>query len=99
MSSIGDTIRTNIQKAALSGSAAVPGFITVGRDIVQKRGFGALYAVSYVLYIKDSYLEQEFLHYYMIYLQGLSMKSLHLGGGGALMAFLIPFFKGVFDKL
>lgn len=27
---------------------------------------------------------------------GFSFKAFHLGGGGALMAFLIPFFKGVF---
>lgn len=29
---------------------------------------------------------------------GFQFKAFHLGGGGALMAFLIPFFQGVFDK-
>jgi len=31
--------------------------------------------------------------------QGFGVKSLHLGGGGALMAFLVPFYKGVFAKV
>jgi len=30
---------------------------------------------------------------------GFQSKALHLGGGGALMAFLIPFWTAVFDKL
>jgi len=30
---------------------------------------------------------------------GFKFKAFHLGGGGALMAFLIPFFKNIFDKL
>ena len=30
---------------------------------------------------------------------GFKFKAFHLGGGGALMAFLIPFFKSMFDKL
>ena len=30
---------------------------------------------------------------------GIGFKSLHLGGGGALMAFLLPFFKKIFEKL
>lgn len=29
---------------------------------------------------------------------GFTFKAFHLGGGGALMAFLIPFFQGVFNK-
>lgn len=30
---------------------------------------------------------------------GLKFKSLHLGGGGALMAVFLPFFNDVFDKI
>jgi solute carrier family 25 2-oxodicarboxylate transporter 21 len=30
---------------------------------------------------------------------GFGFKAMHLGGGGALMAFLIPFFNDVFDKI
>ena len=30
---------------------------------------------------------------------GFNSKAVHLGGGGALMAFFIPFFRKVFAKL
>jgi len=71
----GDTLRTVLQKQVLSGAAgsAEASLLSVGRDIVARRGVGGLWA-------------------------GISFKALHLGGGGALMAFLIPFFKQAFDE-
>jgi hypothetical protein len=30
---------------------------------------------------------------------GFGFKSLHLGGGGALMAYFVPFFKNLLDKI
>lgn len=70
----GDTIRSNVQKRMLGGLPGATTFLGVGREIVQARGVGALYA-------------------------GFNSKAVHLGGGGALMAFFIPFFKGFFAKL
>lgn len=68
----GDTLRTVLQKRVLSVAGPVgpnaPTLLSVGREMVSLRGFGALYA-------------------------GFGFKALHLGGGGALMAFLIPFFR------
>lgn len=78
----GDTIRSTLQKkvlsqygnpAALDKAMKSLSFWSVGQEIVQAKGFSALYA-------------------------GFQFKAFHLGGGGALMAFLIPFFQGVFDK-
>ena len=76
MNTPGDTIRTVLQKKVLGVAgpvgAALPTILGVAREIVQQRGYGALYA-------------------------GFGFKALHLGGGGALMAFLIPFFRRVLD--
>jgi solute carrier family 25 2-oxodicarboxylate transporter 21 len=69
----GDTIRSTLQKKVLQTGAQGLTFFSVGKDIVDAKGFGALYA-------------------------GFGFKAFHLGGGGALMAFLIPFFQGVFNK-
>jgi hypothetical protein len=71
----GDTIRSALQKKVLQGqgfsASGVPlTLLGVGQEIVQSRGFSALYA-------------------------GFKFKAFHLGGGGALMAFLIPFFSGI----
>lgn len=68
----GDTIRSNLQKRAFQGQTGLT-FFGVGSEIVQARGFSALYA-------------------------GFKFKAFHLGGGGALMAFLIPFFTGIFAE-
>ena len=80
----GDTIRSTLQKKVLSQygnpqalqhAMSSLTFFNVGKDIIQAKGWQALYA-------------------------GFQFKAFHLGGGGALMAFLIPFFKKVFeDKL
>lgn len=68
-----DTIRTTMQKNYFAGKGA-GSLLSVGKDIVNVRGYGGLYA-------------------------GFGFKSCHLGGGGALMAFFLPFFTKVFKDL
>ena len=68
-----DTIRTIMQKNYFAGKAS-GSLLSVGRDIVNARGYKALYA-------------------------GFGFKACHLGGGGALMAILLPFFSNLFKDL
>ena len=69
----GDTIRSVVQKRIFAEPSIPATFFGVGKEIIQTKGVGALYA-------------------------GFGFKAVHLGGGGALMAFLIPMFKGVFER-
>lgn len=65
-----DTTRTIMQKNYFAGRPS-GSLLSVGKDVVNARGFNALYA-------------------------GFGFKAFHLGGGGALMAILLPFFNNVF---
>ena len=68
-----DTVRTIMQKNYFAGKPSGT-LLSVGKDVVNARGFQGLYA-------------------------GFGFKACHLGGGGALMAILLPFFTKVFKDL
>jgi len=64
------------------------------RTVLQKRVLGGLDGPTTILGVaKDIVNKNGFKGLYA----GFGFKAIHLGGGGALMAFLLPFFKKVFD--
>ncbi len=78
----GDTIRSTLQKKVLS---------QYGNPAALNHAMNSL---SFLSVGKDIVKAKGFSALYA----GFQFKAFHLGGGGALMAFLIPFFQGVFDK-
>ena len=84
-----DTIRSNVQKRLLGG---LPG---------QTSFFAVIILILIFYKLAFSKVGREIISAKgagALY-AGFSSKAVHLGGGGALMAFFIPFFKNVFAKL